>query len=213
MTDAQKARIFDPFEQADTSISRSHGGSGLGLPICRHLVDAMGGKIDVQARPGEGAAFAVTIPFACLPEVRASRPAFAKRDRNQFPPLRLLVVDDDLDMRTLAEIMLPRFGHHLTLAADGAAALKAAQTERFDCILMDMRMPGMNGLEAMHAIHAAEGRGRRTPIIALTADVVNEHVRVFMEAGADVVIPKPVDWDLLEVKLRQVTKERVAAAE
>lgn len=107
--------------------------------------------------------------------------------------------------------MLPRFGHHITLVADGAAALKAAQAERFDCILMDMHMPGMNGLEAMHAIHATNGR--RTPMIALTADVVTEHVRVFMEAGADVVIPKPVDWDLLEMKLRQMTKENVAAAE
>ena len=213
ITDAQMVRIFDPFEQAEPTISRSHGGSGLGLPICRHLVEAMGGKIEMKSRPGEGAVFTVNIPFEPLPEVQtpAAKPAFAKRDRAHYPPLRLLVVDDDQDMRTLAEIMLPRFGHHITLVADGAAAVKATQAERFDCILMDMHMPGMNGLEAMHAIHATNGR--RTPMIALTADVVTEHVRVFMEAGADVVIPKPVDWDLLEMKLRQVTKENVAAAE
>ena len=213
MTDAQMARIFDPFEQADTSISRSHGGSGLGLPICRHLVVAMGGKIEVKSSRGSGSEFTVAIPFDPLPEVQVplSKPIFLKRDNIQHPPLRLLVVDDDQDMRTLAEIMLPRFGHHVMLAADGAAAVKAAQVERFDCILMDMHMPGMNGLEAMHAIQAMNGR--RTPMIALTADVVTEHVRVFMEAGADIVIPKPVDWDELEVKLRQVTKENVAAAE
>ena len=212
MTDTQMAKIFDPFEQADTSISRSHGGSGLGLPICKHLVEAMGGKIDVKSNPSWGSAFTATIPFDPLPEVQApvSKPAFLKRDNIQHPPLRLLVVDDDQDMRTLAEIMLPRFGHHIVLASDGAAAVKAAHAERFDCILMDMHMPGMNGLEAMHAINAS---GRRTPMIALTADVVTEHVRVFMEAGADVVIPKPVDWDLLEIKLRQVIKESVVAAE
>jgi signal transduction histidine kinase/CheY-like chemotaxis protein len=213
MNEADVARLFDPFEQADTSISRGHGGSGLGLPICRHLVEAMGGAIAVRSRVGEGSTFTITVPFAPLPEVRmVAKPALTKQGRvQQHSPLRLLVVDDDQDMRTLAEIMLPRFGHHLTLAADGSAAVQAAKAERFDCILMDMHMPGMNGLEAMHAIQAAEGHGRHTPMIALTADVVTEHVRVFLEAGADIVIPKPVDWDLLEMKLRQVTREHAAA--
>lgn len=91
ITDAQMVRIFDPFEQAEPTISRSHGGSGLGLPICRHLVEAMGGKIEMKSRPGEGAVFTVNIPFEPLPEVQApaAKPAFAKRDRAHYPPLRM----------------------------------------------------------------------------------------------------------------------------
>ena len=135
----------------------------------------------------------------------------AEQDPSEFEDgLSVFIVDDDADMRTLAEIMLPRFGHRVILVSDGVAAVRAARADNYDCIIMDMHMPGMNGLEAMHAIKQDAG-GRRIPIIALTADVVSEHVRVFMEAGADVVVAKPVDWDVLEMKLRQLTKQPTPA--
>ncbi len=208
--------IFDPFIQADMSISRTHGGSGLGLAICRHLIEAMGGTIAVSSVPGSGSSFSIRVPFELPREVTftpaGTQPAsrMNMRVHSNHPPLRLLVVDDDADMRTLAEIMLPRFGHRVILVSDGVAAVRAARADNYDCIIMDMHMPGMNGLEAMHAIKQDAG-GRRIPIIALTADVVSEHVRVFMEAGADVVVAKPVDWDVLEMKLRQLTKQPTPA--
>ncbi len=213
----QTSRIFDPFIQADMSISRTHGGSGLGLSICRTLIEAMNGDITVSSRLNEGSKFTVRIPLAlqdngALVETSAVRPtADATPDiGNQgYRPLRILVADDDPNMRTLSEIMLSHRGHQLTIVDDGGAALAAARTNTYDCILMDMHMPILDGPEVIRALRGDQtGIAYRTPIIALTADLVSQHVRAFLDSGADAVIGKPVVWDSLESKIQQLTSDR-----
>ena len=205
-------RIFDPFIQADMSISRAYGGSGLGLAICRKLADALGGDISVVSQQGKGAVFTMRVPVErqiAGMEARppAPRAASSPDVRKATAPLRLLVADDDANMRTLASIMLPPRGFEVTVAEDGAAALEAACRGGYDCILIDMHMPVMNGPAVMRALQKfeAENSARPTPMIALTADVVPEHVRAFLEAGAKAVTAKPVEWDKLEAVIRQLT--------
>ncbi len=205
-------RIFDPFIQADMSISRAYGGSGLGLAICRKLADALGGDISVASQPGKGSVFTMRVPVergACSVAARplALRAVSSSDMREVTSSLRLLVADDDANMRTLANIMLPPRGCEVTVAEDGAVALEAARRGGYDCILIDMHMPVMNGPEVMRAIQKfeAETLARPTPMIALTADVIPEHVRAFMDAGAKAVIAKPVEWDKLEAVIRALT--------
>ncbi|MGE3335813.1 MAG: ATP-binding protein [Rhodospirillaceae bacterium] len=211
-------RIFEPFIQADMSTSRTHGGTGLGLSICRHLVTAMGGELKVSSQPRSGSAFTFTVPVqrALSPPVpigRALDRTAPPAPRPSKTPLRLLVADDDKNMRTLADIMLLRRGFEVTLVEDGAAAIQAAAAHEYDCIILDMHMPVMNGREVMRALQKAEtdGSGRRTPLIALTADVVPDHVRTFVDAGADAVVAKPVEWNQLEAKILELVSARTAA--
>ncbi len=209
-------RIFEPFIQADMTTSRTHGGTGLGLSICRHLVNAMGGELKVSSQPGIGSSFtfAVTVQKALAPAVPLTRvqdrPA-ASMPRKMKTPLRLLVADDDQNMRILADIILLKRGFEVTLVEDGAAAIDLAAKGHFDCIILDMHMPVVNGPDVMRTIHQGATTGGRPPLIALTADVVPDHVTMFLEAGADAVIAKPVDWNLLEAKILELVNARAAA--
>ncbi len=211
-------RIFEPFIQADMSTARNHGGTGLGLSICRHLVRAMGGELKAVSQPRGGSVFTFTVPVqrALAPTVpigRALERTAPPAPRTGKAPLRLLIVDDDKNMRILAEIMLLRRGFEVTLVEDGPAAIAAAAADEYDCIIVDMHMPVMNGRDVMRAIQRSEieGGGRRTSLIALTADVVPDHVRTFIEAGADAVVAKPVEWNQLEAKILELVGARTAA--
>ncbi|MBY0511029.1 MAG: response regulator, partial [Rhodospirillaceae bacterium] len=219
----QSERIFEPFVQADTSTSRVYGGAGLGLPICRALARAMGGEVSISSELGAGSTFALQIPLergvAVSEAVTLSslgewnNPGSAALVRHSQHSLRVLLADDDISMRTVAEIMLEERGHVVTLVEDGAAAVSAAGAAVYDCILVDMHMPGMNGSDAMRALRNAEAAAgaRRVPIIALSADVIPEHVRAFIEAGADVFVAKPVAWEALEAKMQELVGKGAAA--
>ena len=212
----QIARIFDPFIQAEMSISRTYGGTGLGLAICRRLAHAMGGDIRASSAPGTGSTFTIEIPVQAKPaglpvSAPVTEPAAPSRKHVDRPsirrPLRLLIADDDPNMRMLVEIMLPRRGHHVTIVESGAKAVAAASSGSFDCFILDMHMPGIDGPTVMRTIRKSEaesGLARQTPMIALTADVVPEHVHTFLAAGAHAVVAKPVEWDVLEAKLQEV---------
>jgi len=212
-------RIFEPFIQADMSTSRAQAGTGLGLSICRHLVDAMGGALNVTSAAGSGTTFTLTIPVQRAAPMPVPMVRAPERQTPQMPvrstktPLRVLVVDDDKNMRTLADIMLLRRGYEVVLVEDGPSAIDAARIASYDCIIVDMHMPVMNGRDVMRAIQAVEmqGSGRRTPMIALTADVMPEHVKAFVDAGADAVVAKPVDWTQLDAKIVELTQRRMAA--
>lgn len=216
----QVERIFEPFIQADMSTSRMEGGTGLGLSICRRLAAAMAGEISVSSQPGNGATFTFKIPVergmpAPSLNVHPLAPPLPQSPKHGGKaPLRILVADDDKNMRTLAEIMLTRRGHDVTIVEDGAAAVDAALAASYDCLIVDMHMPVLNGPGVMRAVQKAEtdAGGRRTPMIALTADVLPQHVRTFVDAGADAVVAKPVEWNQLEAKIQELTGPRVAAA-
>ncbi len=223
ITSNQGERIFEPFVQADTSTSRVYGGAGLGLAICRALARAMGGDVSISSELGAGSTFTMQIPLergvavsdvVTLPKLSAwDGSASTATVRRSQRSLRLLLADDDISMRTVAEIMLEERGHAITLVEDGAAAVSAAGAGHYDCILIDMHMPGMNGPDAMRALRNAEvaAGAPRVPIIALSADVIPDHVRAFMEAGADAFVAKPVGWDALEAKMQELVSKAATA--
>jgi signal transduction histidine kinase/DNA-binding response OmpR family regulator len=191
--------LFTNFVQADSSISRRFGGSGLGLAICKRLVEQMGGEIKVISTPGQGSTFrfSLTLPLAehvALPE-RDDQTVFAQlaaRIATLGRPLRVLVVDDNPINRLVAAKMLKGFEIQTTMACDGLEAVTAAAGFSYDVILMDVRMPNMDGLQATRAIRAREGQSQPVPIIAFTANAFAEDVEACRRAGMNDLVVKPV---------------------
>jgi signal transduction histidine kinase/CheY-like chemotaxis protein len=198
----EQATIFDKFTQVDDTATRNFGGTGLGLAICRDLIVLMGGEITVTSIQGQGSTFAFHIPVTravepASPEVRA--PAAAGLDR----PARLLVVDDKPANQLVLRIMLEQLGCQCGFAADGLEAVEAWAAEPWDAVLMDIHMPGGDGVEATREIRAreqAEGRPR-TPILAVTASVMAHEAETYRAAGFDDVVPKPVELPVLIARL------------
>ena len=194
--EAQKARIFQRFQQADGSITRRFGGTGLGLAISTALVDLMGGALDCDGRPGEGASFWFDIPLPPAvgdAEAAASAPA-ARAGDIAGAALRVLLADDHPANRKVVEIMLSGTAMELVAVDDGRQAVEAFASGGFDLVLMDMQMPVMDGLTATREIRALEAeRGlKRTPVLMLTANAMAEHVEAGVLAGADGHLTKPI---------------------
>jgi len=182
-------KLFERFSQAEVSINRTHGGTGLGLSIAKAIVDLMGGTIGVDSRPGEGSTFWFEIPAEAA---EGQTPADVVGAEMEWPGLNILMVDDTSVNRELVRLMLEPLGLHIEEAAGGADGVQAAMTKPFDLILMDVRMPGVDGLEATRVIRAASAFNRRTPILALTADVQPENAAACRDAGMDDVLAKPI---------------------
>jgi signal transduction histidine kinase/ActR/RegA family two-component response regulator len=187
-------RIFQPFAQADASIAREFGGTGLGLAITRSLVRLMGGDVSVRSRPGEGSRFEVSLD---LPDARPPRDELAKPRAERVAPRRplalLLAEDNDVNVLVI-EGMLAPLGHRITRVHDGEQALTALRAGTFDLVLMDMLMPGTDGLAATRQWRAEEAaRGlARTPIVALTANAFDTDVQQSLAAGCDAHLTKPI---------------------
>ncbi|MBO9559365.1 MAG: response regulator [Caulobacter sp.] len=188
---AQKARIFDRFQQADTSFTRRFGGAGLGLAISRELVELMGGALDCDSAPGQGSTFWFTLPLAAHQAPVADAVVDAAPEPLDTP--RILVADDHPTNRKIVELILAEVAEIYT-AENGAEAVEVCATVTPDLILMDMQMPVMDGLDAVRAIRAREtaAGAARTPIIMLTANARPEHMRASREAGADLHLEKPI---------------------
>ncbi|MDX7950860.1 ATP-binding protein [Lichenihabitans sp. Uapishka_5] len=181
-------RLFNRFTQLDSSIQREFGGSGLGLSISQRLIELMGSRITVESQVGHGSTFAFSLP---LPEA-VHRPTHLPQPRpGKGRALRILLVEDLPTNQEIIASMLMGEGHSVTVRADGAAGIEAASGAPFDVILMDIQMPGMDGVAATQAIRAA-GPNARTPILALTANVMAEQIRVYRNAGMSGHIGKPV---------------------
>ena len=210
--EAEKARIFDRFQQADGTITRRFGGSGLGLSISRHLVEMMGGILDCDSTPGEGSVFWFELD---LPEDEATVSANEPARAGPIMARRLLVVDDHPTNLTVVQIILDGAGVLVTTATDGRAALSAWEDSEFDLVLMDMQMPVMDGLTAVRQIRALEGRTgrRRTPIIMLTANASPDHIRASSEAGADGHLTKPISPSSLFASIEAALASRGAATQ
>lgn len=204
--EAQRARLFLPFSQADASMARRFGGSGLGLAISRRLAEAMGGSISYEPREGGGSRFAVSLH---LPRGQAPR-ALPAPDATEAPPrgdLRILLAEDNGANRLLIETFLSNAGHHVTAVENGVEAVERAAREEFDLILMDLQMPVMDGLEATRRIRALSGKTAGVPIIALTADAMPEHRASYLKAGLTEVLTKPIDWPQLFARLAALQQE------
>lgn len=195
---ASQARIFEPFAQADDGITRGAGGAGLGLAICRQLIDLMGGEIALLSEPQGGTRVTVRTPL----ERRAQAPA---TDIPWVARRHALVVDDNATNRLVLRSLLEGVDLECAIAENGQAAVRACETLRPDLILMDINMPGMDGVDATRAIRAREAReGRsRTPIIAVTANVLPEDLARYAAAGMDDVVAKPVALEALLTALQR----------
>ena len=196
------ARIFDPFSQADASMSRRFGGTGLGTTIARQFVELMHGHIRVDSQPGVGSDFHVELP---LPPGEAVA-GIQEQAPVDLPPLTLLVADDVPQNLELLQIMLSRLGHTLSTASNGIDAVQAFAAGRFDVVLMDVQMPVLNGLDASRQIRRFEAESGRapTPIIALTASVLEEDADAARQAGMDGFASKPVDMRQLSQEIARV---------
>jgi len=182
--------MFDAFQQADTSISRRYGGTGLGLPIARTLAERMGGTLRAQSEPGQGSVFTLEIP---LPFTRQRAPVphpAATTAAQQGQGQRVLLVEDNPVNQTVIEAMLRSLGYRVSLVADGAQAVHSASQEAFDAILMDCRLPIMDGYEATRLIRQLAGRAD-TPIIALTANALQGDREACLQAGMNDYLAKP----------------------
>ncbi|MDZ4355212.1 MAG: ATP-binding protein, partial [Variovorax sp.] len=203
MTIAQQKALFEPFTQADSSIARRFGGTGLGLALCRRLAGLMDGDIQVVSAPGKGSTFLVTLPLRRAPALPPRAPAQPSADAHAATPTaHILVVDDHPANRELVKMQLEALGYTSDQASGGLQALDLFATRRHDLIITDINMPGMDGYTLARALRA---QGSRVPIVALTADVAMRERERCESAGIDTALIKPILLDTLDQTVRQLT--------
>ena len=203
MTAEQRAVVFDAFSQADASMSRKFGGTGLGTTISKQLVELMGGRIYCDSEVGEGSTFSFRLPLkeAEMPEEQHHEVSVAT-----LPPMMILVVDDIEQNIELLNILLVRHGHTVITAQDGVEALEQMKLPGIQLVLMDLQMPNMDGLEAARRRRAYEKQHQlpAIPIVALTASVLMQDREAAEKAGMDGFANKPVDFASLSQEIARV---------
>ncbi len=201
----KQASIFQPFQQADNSITRRYGGTGLGLTISSQLIAMMGGILRVDSDVGEGSIFYFSVPFAVVTHVKPTTPTAPQTLRRAERVLSILLAEDNAVNRMLAVRLLNKAGHHVKVAENGRDAVQEWENNRPDVILMDVQMPIMDGLEATILIRAQEQAQQlpHTPIIALTANAMSSDREQCLNIGMDDFLSKPFNvQDLLDVLMR-----------
>ena len=202
MSEEEIAGLFQPFHQADTSTTRKYGGTGLGLAICKRLVEQMGGEISVDSRPGEGSRFWFTVRLEKDLEHDGLQAASSTQEIQQAADLaackgaRVLLVEDNEFNQQVAAELLAEIGAVVRVAENGLVALELLRQESVDCVLMDVQMPVMDGLEATRRIrndpHLAD-----TCVIAMTANASAQDQEKYRAAGMDDIVTKPVSPEKL----------------
>lgn len=203
-----RQRLFQSFTQGDTSISRRYGGSGLGLAICRRLVEVQGGEIGVESEPGQGSRFFFHLSYGPA-EKTGTREIPPAKISGALPRLAILLAEDNGVNRKVAAALLQKWGHLVTAVADGREAVEAVEAAQFDVVLMDVQMPGMDGLEATRRIRALSGPAGHLPIIALTANAMPVDQQRCLDAGMDDYVSKPIEHTRLFAALERVYVKRM----
>jgi len=205
---AQQHLLFERFAQLHRGDHMRPGGTGLGLAICRKLVDLMGGRIWVDSEPGRGSRFgfelrlapALAQPAGALAGPAAPAPPAVAAGR----PLRILVAEDNVVNQRVIQALIARLGHRCDVVANGIEAIEAIQRAPYDVILMDARMPEMDGIEATQAIRRLPAPAGAIPIFACTANVMASDAGLYLQAGMNGVIAKPIRKHELEAILAPV---------
>lgn len=200
MTLQQQELVFKQYEQAQDRVVAEKQGTGLGLSISKQIVEKMGGRIDLQSAPGEGSTFRIALPTPSCPaqhEASHHRQCLSARGGQDRSP-RVLVVDDKEIHLRVAKAALESFGCTCDFANDGIEALMAAQERSFDMIFMDLRMPGMDGIEATRRLVGTPGPNQHTPIVALSASAFPEDIQACKAAGMVEHLAKPINKSRLE---------------
>ena len=182
-------RLFEPFTQADDTLTRAFGGAGVGLTVCRSLVDLMGGRIDVESVVGQGSVFAITLP---LKRGKVAGPAALGIER--LDALRVLVAEDNEANQVVVRTVLNALGIEPVIVADGQAAVDMWSQAHWDLVLMDIQMPLRNGVEATREIRRLEAERGLTPtrIVALTANALPHQIASYTAVGMDGLVSKPI---------------------
>lgn len=188
-------RLFKRFSQVDPSIRREFGGTGLGLAICKHLVELMGGSINVESEPGKGSTFWIQVALRRIEE--AARPVRDTPRATNGNAARILLVDDLEMNQELVSIILTSNGYEVDIASNGKDAIAAVQERAYDLVLMDVQMPVMDGVTATRIIRSLDHAASRVRIVAMTANVLPQQIQSFSDAGIDGHIGKPIKQDEL----------------
>lgn len=187
----KRHRLFKRFSQVDQTTSRRYGGAGLGLSICKSLVELMGGRISAVSEEGVGSEFAFEVTFSVAQAERAAAPAAVLMQAAQPASLKVLVAEDTPLNQELLAALLARWGCSVDLVKNGVEAVEAARRERYAGVLMDVQMPHMDGVDAAIGIRALAGPASEVPIVALTANVMPDQIARFEAAGMNGHLGKP----------------------
>ncbi len=201
ISEDRQEKVFEDFVTNDTGLGQVPGGTGLGLGIARRIVTAMGGTIGVESAPGKGSVFWVRLPMA-----PGRQPPLSAKSHPPAKPLRrrVLLVEDNAINRELAVEMLRNAGHEVIAAKNGAEGVDIAEKKRFDMILMDIAMPVMDGLQATLAIRSRQGPNAKTPIIAVSANILPAERKRLKKAGMNGFLAKPLDRAALQSTLQEL---------
>ena len=215
IADEHLPQLFARFTQGDESEIRKFGGTGLGLSIAKQLIELMGGEIWAESALGQGSTFHINLPLALADAPAAGVPESPAVDDAVAPAgLSILAVDDNAVNLMVLDQLLSSFGHDIVKATGGAEALAAMAGQPFDLVLMDIQMPGMSGIEVLHALRAAEGPNRDAPVMALTADVTSGGRQRYLQLGFTEHSAKPIQiQDLMEAIARALAATPVGARE
>ena len=206
-------RLFRDFERLDTEANQGVEGAGLGLALSARLATLLGGRLGHDDNPGGGSVFWLELPTDKIVTSPPAEPPAAEAHASAPPVLHVLVVDDVAMNRDIAGSFLRAAGHRVTSVEGGAEAIAAVGTIDFDVVLMDVRMPEMDGLEATRRIRALDGERGRVPIVALTAQAFTEQVAECRKAGMDSHLPKPFGPDTLLTAVLRAVAARPARSE
>jgi PAS domain S-box-containing protein len=202
--EATQQRLFERFNQVDSSIPRRYGGTGLGLSLCKKLVEAMNGSLGLKSREGQGSTFWFELPFDIAP-TEAKAVILNDIHTTEVPHLKILLVDDLEVNLKVAGSLLQRAGHEVRAVNSGQDALECLQNNAFDLVLMDIHMPHMSGVEATRRIREDQNFDKANiPIIGLTASVMPEERQAYLAAGMDEVVAKPIEYATLQRILGQI---------